>query len=125
MEENTKITFAKNMNKHNFNSTLNISVDSNANIKTILDINTFIYDTKIECGNGKAIINGKIGAKILYIDTDNLTNALSYNSPFSETYLDNNLTSDTILNIYSSNISNNILSMDGNLKMIKCYFQLK
>ncbi|MBO5955148.1 MAG: hypothetical protein J6Q13_04215 [Clostridia bacterium] len=117
MEENSKITFAKNMNKLNFNTTLNIPVDTNASIKTILDINSFIFDQKVECGNGKAIINGKIGTKVLYVDTDNLTNTLTFNTTFNETYIDSSVTSDTMLIVSSSSVSNNILSTDGSLKL--------
>ena len=117
MEENSKITFAKNMSKLNFNTTLNIPVDTNASVKTILDINSFIFDQKVECGNGKAIISGKIGTKVLYIDTDNLTNTLTFNTTFNETYLDTSLTSDTFLIVSSSSVTNNILSAESSLKL--------
>lgn len=120
MEDNTqniKISYLKNLNNFNFNTTLNISVDANVNIKNILNINTYLYDKKVECGNGKAIISGKIGVKVLYIDVDNMTNILTDSQNFSETYLNNLITSDTHLNISNSKIMNNILSSDGTLKI--------
>ena len=120
MEENSKsmkITYAKNLSKFNFNTTLSVPIDSNVNIKTILDVNTYLFDHKVECGNGKAIISGKIGVKVLYIDTDNMTNTITDSQSFSDTYLDSSITSETFLNVNNFNIVNNILSSDGSLKI--------
>ena len=117
MEEIMKVTHAKNLSKINFNSTLSIPVDANVNIKNVLDVSSYIFDHKVECGNGKAIISGKIGVRVLYIDTDNMTNTLKESSSFSETYLDNAITSDTNLNIAESNIVNHVLSTEGTLKI--------
>lgn len=120
MDENAKsikVTYTKNINKFNFNTTLSIPIDTNANIKTILDINSYMFDHKVECGNGKAIISGKIGLKVLYVDTDNMTNTISESTNFSETLLDNTITSDTYLNILNTNIINNVLSADSILKI--------
>ena len=115
--KNVKITYTKNLNKLNFNSTLSVPIDANVNIKNILDVQTYLYEQKVECGNGKAIISGKIGLKALYIDTDNITNTLTDNINFSETYVDGSITSDCFLNISNSNIVNNILSADTTLKV--------
>lgn len=117
MEEVLKITHAKNMNKLNFNTTISIPIDANASIKQVLNINTYLYDQKVECGNGKAIISGKIGTKVLYLDTDNITNTITDSIAFNETYLDNSISTDTYLNIFNSNIVNNILSTEGTLKI--------
>ncbi|MBQ8615745.1 MAG: DUF3794 domain-containing protein [Clostridia bacterium] len=120
MEENAKsikVTYTKNMNKFNFNTTVSMPIDTNANIKTILDINSYMYDHKVECGNGKAIISGKIGLKVLYVDTDNMTNSITDSTNFSETLVDNSITSDTYLNILNSNIISNVLSADSTLKV--------
>ncbi len=117
MEENIKIIHLKNLNNFNFNTTINLPVDSNANIKNVIDVNTFLFDMKTECGSSKAIVNGKIGIKVLYIDTDNITNTVFETQSFSETFLDQSITNDTILNIYNSVITNNILSTDGSLKI--------
>jgi len=120
MEENSKnltIAYTKNLNKFNFNTTITASIDANASIKTILDINTYIFDQKVECGNGKAIINGKFGMKVLYIDTDNMSNTITETTNFSQTFTDNAITSNTYLNISDAHISNNVLSTDGILKV--------
>lgn len=113
----TKISYMKNLSKINFNTTLNLSIDSNANIKTILDINSYIYDQKVECGNGKAIISGKVGLKVLYVDTDNITNTITESTNFSETVVDQTITIDTKMNVLNANIVNNVLSADSILKI--------
>lgn len=115
--ENTKITFAKNLSKINFNTTISMPIDTNVNIKTILDINSYLFDESVECGSGKAVVTGKIGIKVLYIDTDNMTNTISYSQNFSETFVDSSITTDCYINIMNSHLSNNILSHDGTLKI--------
>lgn len=112
-----KITYAKNLPKINFNSTLSVNIDSNVNIKTILDIDTFIYDKKVECGNGKAVITGKLGVKVLYIDTDNITNTITDFQTFSENIVDPSITNDCIINLCNPSIVNNELSHEGSLKI--------
>ena len=124
MEDSVKLVHAKNLNKYNFNLTLNIPIDNNVNIKSVLDINTYVFDNKVECGNGKAIISGKVGVKVLYLDTDNMTNILNETTNFSETYLDNSLTSDTYLHINNPTITSNVLSTDNALK-INCEISFK
>lgn len=119
MEElkSTKIAFAKNLKKLNFGTTLSMPIDANVNIKTVLDVTSYIFDEKVECGNGKAIISGKIGLKVLYVDTDNFTNTLTTNQSFNETYVDSSLTNECFVNILNSTIVNNILSSDDILKI--------
>ena len=117
MEENMKVTHAKNMNKLNFNLTISIPVDTNVNIKKVLDVSSYMFDQKIECGSGKAILNGKVGVKVLYLDTDNMTNTLNESTSFSETFLDGAITSDTHINVSELTIVNHVLSTEGNLKI--------
>ena len=117
MEDNIKITYTKNMSKFNFNSTLNIPIDANANIKTILDINSYLFDLKVDCGNGKAVVSGKVGVKAVYLDTDNMTNTVTDSQSFNEIYSDSSITSDTFLNLYNATITNTLLSKDSNLKI--------
>lgn len=120
MNENvkgSKIAFAKNLKKHNFSLALTVPIDANVNIKNILDVSSYMFDQKIECGNGKAVISGKIGLKVLYIDTDNFTNTVSTYQSFNETYLDETLTNDCFVNIFNNVIVNNILSSDSVLKV--------
>ena len=58
MEENTKTTkiaYVKNLSALNINTSISVPVDANVNIKKILDIQTYLFETKADCGNGKAI----------------------------------------------------------------------
>ena len=115
--ENLKISYIKNMNKINFNSTISIPIDSNANIKTILNIDSHLTECRAECGLGRAILTGKICVKVVYVDTDNFTNTISTTQSFSETYTDSSISADCYLNIYKHSIENNILSSNGILKI--------
>ena len=118
MEKDTlSITYAKNLEKHNFSSTLNLQIDSKVNIKTVLNVNCYIFDERIESASGKAVISGKLGVKVLYIDTDNITNTLTEVQPFSETVIDNSITADCYIML--TNISNlcQEISTDSTLKV--------
>lgn len=115
--DSIKILYSKNLNKLNFSLPISLAIDSNVNIKTILDINSYIYDEKVECGNGKAIVTGKVGIKVIYIDTDNITNTISGTQNFSETYTDTSITNDSIMMLSRPNVVNTILSQDGSLKV--------
>ena len=119
MEENTKnrIAYANNLKPLNFNVIISSPIDNNVNIKSILNLHPYIYDQKVDCGNGKAIISGKIGLKVLYIDTDNMTNTLTAFSNFSETFVDNLITTDTHLNIFNTSVTHTLLSADSSLKV--------
>ena len=115
--EAISITYAKNLNKQNFNSIINLQIDSKVNVKTILNAYCYIFDEKIESASGKAVLSGKLRVKILYIDTDNITNTITETQPFSETILDNSITYDCFINITSLSCLCEVLSNDDNLKI--------
>ena len=117
MEENLKIVHAKNFNKFNFGVNFNLLIDANANVKTVLNVSSYVYDQKCECGNGKAIVSGKVGVKVLYLDTDNMTNIISDQQSFSETYVENSITTNTYLNLNSPTILNSVSLTDSGLKI--------
>lgn len=117
VSDSLKITYAKNLDKYAFNMTINIPVDSNVTIKKILDIDSYIYDDRIECGNSKAVYTGKVGVKVLYMDTDNIVGTLTDSQSFSETILDPSITSDCHITNINRNIQNNVLAMDTTLKI--------
>lgn len=120
MEENLdtiKITYTKNLNKLNFSSLISVPINSNVNVKTILNVDSYIFDEKVECGNGKAIITGKLGVKVLYIDTDNISNIVNDSQSFSETFVDESITSDCFINISNASVVGNVLSSDKTLKI--------
>lgn len=117
MEESIKIAHIKNLNNFNFNTTLSVPIDSKSNIKTLLDVSTNLCDVRVECGNGKAIITGKICLHAVYLDSENLTCTIKDQTNFSETFIENSITSETVLNLTNSNIINNILSSEQSLKI--------
>ena len=104
------VTYTKNLEKTSFSSTFNIAVDSNVNIKTILNTHAYLYDEKIECGKGKAILTGKLGLNVLYIDTDGISNTLTDSIAISENISDPAITSDGFLNILNNSVVSNVLS---------------
>jgi len=63
MEENitTKTSLTKNLNKLSWTSVVALNVDANANIKTVLDTESYLYDIKVEAGSGKAVVSGRLG----------------------------------------------------------------
>lgn len=97
MEKENNISstaFIKNLDKQTFTTSINLQVDSKANIKSILNCSCYFFDAKINSANGKAIVTGKVGVKLLYLDTDNLTNTILDTQPFSENIVDPSITSD-------------------------------
>ena len=117
MEENIFITYAKNLTKQNFSTMVSVPIDNNVNIKTILNLDSYLFDVKLENGNGKAIMTGKLGVKVLYIDVDNILNTITDSTNFSQTFLDDAITSDCTLNVCDTTLVNNIISSDGVLKI--------
>lgn len=103
--ENTHTVYVKNLNTKTFNSTFNLRINSNANIKTVLNTSCYFFDERVETASGKAVVSGKIGIKVLYIDTDNLASTLTEVQPFSENLLDNAITNECIVTL--SNLTTN------------------
>lgn len=120
MEEftnNAKIAFSKALEKQTYNVLISSTIDNNANIKKVINVCAYIFDEKIDCGNGKAVISGKVGIKTVYIDTDNIINSTSSSQSFSETITDTSITSETLIFISERNIVPNIISTEGTLKI--------
>ena len=115
--EGVKVGFAKNLAKQNFNLTMSLPIDNNANIKTILDVSGYVFDQQAECANGKVVVSGKLGVKVLYIDTDNITNTIADSQPFSQTILDAAITQACFCNCADFSVVCSVLSFEGNLKI--------
>lgn len=115
--DNFRLSYAKKLNIVNFTTTASMPIDANVNIKTILNIDSYIFDENIECGNGKAVFTAKLGFKILYIDTDNISNTITYSQSINETFTDTSITSNCFVNSNKITITNNILSTEGSLKI--------
>ncbi len=118
MEETLhKTSFIKNLDKQVFSLTFNLPIDSNVNIKTILNAHAYLYDEKIDCGNSKAIFTARIGLKVLYIDTDGISNTITDTQSLSENFSDTSISADSYINILNHNITTNVISSDGILKI--------
>lgn len=115
--EAIKIAYTKNLNKLNFNSLITIPINSNVNIKTILNVHACIVENRIECSSGKAVLTGKINVKVLYVDTDNITNTLNDTQNFTETILDSGILANSYININNASVACRILSTNGTLKL--------
>ncbi len=113
----TQTCFAKNLNKLNFSSLISVSVDANANIKTVLNTDCYLFDCAVECVAGKMIVSGKVGVKVLYIDTDNITNTVSDSQSFSESLVDESITADSIINICNQTTNCTVMQTEGGLKI--------
>lgn len=131
MEENNtiKIAHVLNLPMLNVRSQLNINIDSNANIKQILNIEANLIESQIETMFNKAVVKGVVGVKILYIDTDNMYNTLSDSVSFNESINSEIITSECQIDISSSlfaveftNDEKSLhLTLDGN---IECFCNL-
>ena len=119
MENNDaiKLSFAKNLDKLNFNTIISVPIDTNVNIKTILNLDSKLTDKKVECGSGKANVSGKIVLNILYVDTDNMTNTITETQTFNESFADNAISADSYLSISNAKVVNSVVSSVGSLKI--------
>ncbi len=114
----TKTSLTKNLNKVNFSSSFTLNVDANANIKNILDVESYLYDLKLDTNAGKAQLTGKLGVKVLYIDTDNISNTLTDSQNISESITDASITADSYINASKYSIANTVSNNDGTVKIL-------
>lgn len=119
MENNEaiKLSFAKNLDKFNFSTLISVPIDTNVNIKTILNLDSNLVEKKVETGSGKAVVSGKITLNILYVDTDNMTNTLTETQTFSQTINDQAITTDSFVSVSNVKIVNSVVSSVGTLKV--------
>lgn len=115
--ETIKLSFAKNLNKFNFNTLISVPIDTNVNIKTILNLDSKLIEKRVEAGSGKATISGKILLNILYVDTDNMTNTITETQSFNQTIVDSSITSDCYITLNSVKLVNSVVSSVGTLKI--------
>lgn len=116
-QENTKLSHIFNLPNLNFKTQMNMTIDSNAHIKSIINIQSYIFDCTTECVTAKCEVKGKIGVKVLYIDMDNVYNTLTDELTFAESVTDQNLTSDVKVLMYNEQISTNVDFDDKYLKI--------
>ena len=116
-QNNLKISHIFELPNLSFKSQMNIAIDSNAHIKSVINVHSYLFDTETETINGKCNIKGKIGLKILYLDVDNVYNTLTDETTFYETVASNDLTVDCRVGISNEQISNNVDFDDKYLKI--------
>lgn len=104
MQENNvmKVAHVINLPTLNIKAQLNMNIDSNTHIKQVLNIETCLVEAQIEPLFNKAVVKGKIGTKVLYIDTDNMYSTMSDAINFSETITSENISADCEININNS-----------------------
>lgn len=117
MNNENKLSHIIELPNLNFKTQMNIPIDANAHIKTIINIQPYLFDTKLECVNSKCEVKGKIGAKIIYLDIDNVYNTLTGEISFAENVLDNNLTGDVQVLMSNEQISSSVSFDDLHLKI--------
>lgn len=131
MNQNNVIKVANtyNLPTLNIKSQLSMNIDSNSPIKQVINIETCLIEAKTESMNGKAIIKGVIGVKVIYIDYDNMFNTISDTINFTETLNSDKLTTDCQIAITNSQFVTDFnndekllkLNLDGN---IECFCNL-
>ena len=62
---NNKLSHIFNLPNLNFKTQMNISIDSNVHIKSIINIQSYLFDIETDTVNSKCNIKGKVGVKIL------------------------------------------------------------
>lgn len=115
--ENCKLSHIFNLPNLSFKTQMNIAIDSNAHIKSIINIQPYIFDCNTECVTSKCEVKGKIGVKILYIDIDNVYNTLTDELTFAENVSDANITSDVKAMLFNEQISTTVDFDDKFLKI--------
>lgn len=116
-QENSKLSHIFNLPNLSFRTQMNIAVDANAHIKSIINIQPYIFDCTTECVTSKCEVKGKIGVKILYIDIDNVYNTLTDELTFAENVSDSNITGDVKVMMYNEQISTSVDFDDKYLKV--------
>lgn len=125
MEENNGVKIARviNLPTLNLKAQLNMNIDSNTHIKQVLNIETCLIEAEIEPLFNKAVIKGKVGVKVLYIDMDNMYNTLADSVSFNENLTNDSITSDCEIVINNSQFLTNFdydekslrINMEGNI----------
>ena len=100
----------------NIKSQLNINIDSNTNVKQILNIETCLIEAQVEPMANKALVKGMLGLKVVYIDMDNMFNTVSDTVNFSETLNSELISTNSKININNSHF---IADGDADSKMIR------
>lgn len=100
-----------------FKTQMNIPIDQNAHIKSVINVQPYIFNTNYECSTGKCDVRGKIGVKIVYLDVDNVCNTISHELDFNESVHDDKISSDTKILLYGDVVGTSATFDDKYLKI--------
>lgn len=117
-ENNCKCIQISNLPTLNIKSQLNMNIDSNTNIKQVLNVETCLIDSQIEPLSNKALIKGTIGVKVVYVDVDNMFNTLSDSITFTETIASENITSSCQITISNCQFIAEFENTDKNINIL-------
>ena len=107
-QNNFKISHLFKLPNLDFKTQMNISIDQNVHIKNIINVQSFIYDCEPSAITGKCNIKGKLGVKIVYLDTDNVYNTIVDETSFLESIVDDNITQDCKIFMNNENVSTSV-----------------
>ncbi len=119
MEQNNdiKVSHVINLPSLNVKAQVNMSIDSNTHIKQVVNIETCLLENQIEALQNKAVVKGKLGIKVLYVDIDNMYNTISDTVTFSETITNENISADSEININNSQFFTQFDNDERNLRI--------
>lgn len=112
-----KITNTANLPALNIKSQLTMNIDSNSPIKQIVNIEATLIESQTEAMNGKAIIKGVIGVKVVYVDHDNMFNTLSDMVNFTETLSNDKLNNNCQVSVTNSQFNTDFYNDEKSLKI--------
>lgn len=114
---NSKMLHAFSLPNANFKTQMNINIDADTHIKNIINCNAYLFDLTTESFSNKCIIKGKVGVKVVYVDLDNMLNAVTNTTDFSETVQSQDLTSDCQVYCYNEQLTSEYSFDDRSLKV--------
>lgn len=126
MEQNNDIKVSQVINLPNLNvkAQINMNIDANTHIKQVINIETYLIESQAEPLQNKAVVKGKLGVKVLYVDIDNIYNTLSDIVTFSETITNENILPNSEISVNNSQFFTNFdndshslrVTIEGNLE---------
>ncbi len=124
-----KITNTANLPVLNIKSQLTMNIDSNSPIKQVVNIEACLIESQAESMNGKAVVKGVIGVKVIYVDYDNMFNTLSDTINFTETLSNDKLSNSCQITITNSQFITDFYNDDRSLKInlegnLECFCNL-
>lgn len=115
--KNSKMLHAFSLPNVNFKTQMNLTVDADTHIKNIINCEAYISDMTTECLSNKCILRGTLGVKIVYVDLDNMLNAVTTSSDFNETVSHESLTANCKVFSFNEQVSPQITFDEKSFKI--------